>query len=159
MISPEYLKQYRIFSVLNPDQLKHIAELAEEVSHESGDILFYEGDKADALYVLVEGLIELYYSVDVEYHPELHKELKFREIHPGELFSISAMIEPYELTASARAVEPSRMIKIHAAQLLEWCEEDFDLANALMRQVASAAITRLQATREQLGAARAALTL
>lgn len=159
MITPDYLKKYKIFSVLNPDQLRHIAELSEEVSCESGDILFHEGDRADALYVLVEGLIELYYTVDVEYRPELHKELMFREIHPGELFSISALIEPYKLTASARAVKPSRMIKIHAAQLLKWCEEDLDLANAIMRQVASAAITRLQATREQLGSARATLTL
>lgn len=158
MISSEFLKKYKIFSVLNPDQLRHLADLAEEVSYESGDVLFYEGDKADALYVLVEGLIELYYSIDVEYRPELHKELKFREINPGELFSISALIEPYVLTSSARAVEPSRMIKINAAQLLEWCNEDFDLANALKRQVASAAIVRLQATREQLGAARANLT-
>lgn len=159
MITPEYLKQYKIFSVLSPDQLRHIAEFAEKVSHDCGDILFYEGDRADSLYVLMEGLIELYYTVDVEYHPELYKELKFREIQPGELFSISAMIEPYVLTASARAVEPSRMIKIQSAQLLEWCEENYDLANAMMRQVASAAITRLQATREQLGAARAAFTI
>lgn len=153
MTASEYLKKYQIFSVLNPDQLKQLAELAEEVTYDKGDIIFQEGEKADALYLLVEGRIELYYTVEVEYHPELRKELLFREIHPGELFSISALIEPYMLTATARAAKPSRMIKIQATPLLSWCEQDLDLANALMRQVARAAIERLNATREQLAAA------
>lgn len=153
MTTLEHLQQCKIFSVLSTNQLKLLAELAEEVTYDQGELIFRERETADALYVLVEGSVELYYTVEVEYHPELRKELPFREIHPGELSSISAFIEPYVLTATARAAKPSRMIKIHAAPLLSWCERDLDLANALMRQVAKAAIERLNTAREQLAAA------
>jgi CRP-like cAMP-binding protein len=101
----------------------------------------------------MKGSVELFFTVEVEYHPELRKELKFRVIYPGETFGISAFIEPHTLTASARATEPSRVVKIEAAPLLDLCQQDDELAYALIYQVAKAAMDRLNATRLQLAAA------
>lgn len=152
MISPQLLSRYPFFSFLKPVQLKEIAKLSIEEDYERGAILFREKEPADALYILTKGSIELFFTSEVEYHPELRKELKFRVIYPGEIFGISALIEPYLLTSSARATEPSRVIKIEAAPLIERCMSDEKLAYALIHQLAKTAIDRLNATRLQLAA-------
>jgi CRP-like cAMP-binding protein len=153
MITPELLSRYPVFSFLKPAQLKKIAKIASEETFERGQILFREKASADAFYILLKGSIELFFTVEVEYHPELRKELKFRVIYPGESFGISAFIDPHILTASARASEPSQVVKIKAEPLLELCREDTELAYTLIYQVAKVAIDRLNATRLQLAAA------
>lgn len=153
MVQPELLSRYPFFSFLKPAQLKKIARVAQEESYDRGAILFREKEPADAFYILQKGSVELFYVVEVEYHPELRKELKFRVIYPGESFGISAFIEPHILTSSARAVEPSRVIKIDAAPVLEICQKDEKLAYALIYQVAKVAMDRLGAARLQLAAA------
>jgi len=153
MIIPELLGRYPFFSFLKPAKLNSIAKIAVEEAYERGEIVFRENAFADALYILLKGSLELYFTVDIKYHPEQRKELKFRVIYPGELFGISALIEPYMLTSSARATEPSRVAKILAKPLLEICEQDDKLAYTLTQQVAKAAIDRLNATRLQLAAA------
>lgn len=152
MVSAEFLGRYPFFSFLKPSQLRSIAKVAKEKSFERGDILFREKDPANALFILVKGSLELFFTVEVEYHPELRKELKYRVIYPGEISGISALIEPYRLTSSARATEPSQVIMIEAAALLELCQKDEELSCALIRQVAKVAIDRLNATRLQLAA-------
>ena len=153
MVTPELLSRYAIFSFFKPAQLRKIARIATEESFGRGAILFREKDPADAFYILLQGSVELFFSVEIEYHPELGKELKFRVIYPGESFGISAFIEPHILTASARATEPSRVVKIKALPLLDLCREDDELAYALTYQVTKAAMERLNATRLQLAAA------
>jgi CRP-like cAMP-binding protein len=152
MISPEILRRYPFFGPLNDAQLKAIAMIAEEVTFEKGETLFNERKTAEALFLLMEGSIDLYYTIEEE-HPELRKEFPVGEINPGEPFGISALIEPYVLTSTARASAPTHVIMISASSLRALCEVDKDLAFVFMRQVAKAALERLNATRVQLAAA------
>ncbi|HSF80340.1 MAG TPA: Crp/Fnr family transcriptional regulator [Anaerolineales bacterium] len=156
MIKTDLLRQYPFFSVFNSEQLQTIAQIAEDETYEPGSLLFAEKQPAGGMYILLKGSIELFYTVEVEYRPELRKELVFTVIKPGELFGISTLIEPHIFTSTARVISTSRVVKINAAQLLEWCEKDYQLASALVNQVAQAAIERLTATRKQLAAAWAA---
>lgn len=157
MITTELLSQYQFFKVFSPEQLKKIAQLAEDKTYQPGSLLFHEKQPAEALFILLKGGVELFYTVKVEYKPELRKELVFTVIKPGELMGISTLIEPHVYTSSARAILPSRVIKINAAQLHEWCETDYRLSTALVNQVAETAIERLNATRKQLAGAWATL--
>jgi CRP/FNR family cyclic AMP-dependent transcriptional regulator len=153
MIAPELLRRYPFFSFLKTAQLKKVAQIAKEETYGRGAILFKENEPAETFFILLKGSIELYFTVEVEYHPELRKELKFRVIYPGESFGISAFIQPHVLTSSARATEPSRVIKIEAEPVLVMCQEDEKLAYELIYRVAKAAMDRLNATRLQLAAA------
>ncbi len=159
MVSPEYLSRYPFFRILKPDQLIQIATIANEESYPRGTVLFAERAPAKTFYILLKGSVELFFTVETEYHPELRKELKFRVIYPGETFGISAFIKPHILTSSARALEPSAAIGIRAEPLLEMCEQDEKLAMDLMYQVAKAAVDRLNAARLQLSAAWAPVNI
>jgi CRP-like cAMP-binding protein len=130
--------------------LKTVTKIAKEEAYDSGAIIFHENDHADKLYILETGKIELFFKVEVEYHPELYKELQFSIVNPGELFGISALIEPHLLTSTARAAKPSQVIAIDASKLLNQCDRDEKLAYGLTFQIAKTSMERLKATRLQL---------
>lgn len=144
MISHQVLRRYPFFGLLNEAQLIEIAKLADEVTIEKSTTMFEEGKKADALYILVEGSVDLYYKLDKDV------EHSVGEINPGEPFSISSLIEPYTLTATTRTTSDSRVIKIQADRLRTLCDNDDDLAYKLIHQLAKAAINRLNSVRVQL---------
>jgi CRP-like cAMP-binding protein len=153
MISPELLRRYPFFGFLNDQQLKAVAMIAEEVAVGQGAIVVREGDKATALYFLMSGGLDLFYTVHEEFKPETAKEFFIEEINPGEIFGISALIEPHVLSASARSSADTNLIRIDEEGLLALFELDQGLAYAFMRQIAKTAMERLYATRVQLAAA------
>jgi CRP-like cAMP-binding protein len=153
MLATELLIRYPFFDFLTLDRLRAIAGISKEETYTSGTLIFREKQRAEGLYILVKGNVDLFFTVDVEYRPELHKELLFGIINPGEFFGISALIEPHILTSSARASSLSQVIKIDAKALLALCDQDEQLAYGLIHQVAKASIERLNATRIQLAAA------
>jgi CRP/FNR family transcriptional regulator len=153
MISPELLRRYAFFGQFNESDLYAIAMISEEISADAGTILFEERQPANALFLLLDGSIDLYYKSEEEYHPKGRKEFLVGEINPGEIFSISSMLEPYILNASARTAKPSRFIKIDAPALRQLSQENHKMGCIIMRQIAKALMERLAYTRVQLAAA------
>src|SRR3990172_6369790 len=99
MISPELLRRYSFFGKLAEADLYEIAMIADEFSADAGVTLFQEHQPAEALYLLLEGSIDLYYTSEEEYHPKIRKEFLVGEVNPGEIFSISSMLDPFILNA------------------------------------------------------------
>jgi CRP/FNR family cyclic AMP-dependent transcriptional regulator len=153
MISPELLRRYPFFGTLSDEQLRQIAMIADEESHEAGTILLKENAHADDLYLLINGSVDLIFTVDEEYHPDRHKEFTVGEINPGEIFGISALIEPHQYTSTARTARVVQVIHINGSALRQRCADDPRLACHLYSQVAKLALERLNATRVQLAAA------
>ncbi len=155
MISPELLRRYPFFAFLDEAQLRAVAMLSEEIEVEDGALVFDSGKPAAALCLLTEGSLDLYYVVVDREDPELKKEFFLNEFSAGDVFGISALIEPYVYTASVRASTLSRVVKMDGAGLLALSELDAKLSAGLMKAVAKAAMERLNDTRVQLAAARA----
>jgi CRP-like cAMP-binding protein len=153
MVSPELLRRYPFFGQLTAAQLKAVAMISDEVSVHKEAVLFEEGKPADNLYLLTEGDIDLYYRSEKESRTEARKELLAAEIDPGEVFAISAVIEPYIYTATARAAKDSCVIKINAAAMRNLMGMKCEMGYTLMGQIAKAAMERLEYTRVQLAAA------
>ncbi len=155
MISPELLRRYPFFAFLDEAQLRAAAMLSEEIEVENGALVFDTGKPAQALCLLTEGSLELYYAVVDREDPELRKEFFLSELSAGDVFGISALIEPYVYTSSIRASTASRIVKIDGTGLRALCEVDLKLAAGLMKATAKTAMERLNDTRVQLAAARA----
>ncbi len=155
MISPELLRRYPFFAFLDEAQLRAVAMLSEEIEVEDGALVFESGKPADALCLLIDGGLDLYYVVADREDPELKKEFFLNEFSAGEVFGISALIEPYAYSASVRASTASHVVKTDGRGLRALCEVDTKLAAGLMKAVAQAAMERLLETRVQLAAARA----
>lgn len=54
-----FLFEADLFSELDGEELQKIADLAEAKTREGGTYLFREGDEAESLYVIKEGLVEI----------------------------------------------------------------------------------------------------
>ena len=98
--------------------------------------------------------VDLHFIVVDELDPKLRKDFFISEINLGEPFGISALIEPYRYTGTVRTTCVSRVLKFNANGLRALCTVDPKIDAALMRQLASAAMSRLNDTRVQLAAAR-----
>lgn len=153
MISPELLRRYPFFGLFEDHQLQQIAMIAEEESYGSGENIFLEGEPAIHLFFLLEGGVDLYYTVGAARKSALEQGIPVGEINPGETFGISAVIEPHILTSTARANGPCRVIMVDAVALRALFEKDKKLAYSLTLRAAKEAINRLYATRVQLAAA------
>jgi len=147
MISPEVLRRYPFFAMMDYDQLKAIAMIADEIQIEANKDLFLKGKPADYLYVLEEGGIELFDVAESEHDPRLHKEFLVSEHGPGDIVSISALIEPYIVQLTARAAKPSSLIRIEAQQLRKLAREDCHFGYVLMYQATTLAMKRLSTMR------------
>ena len=154
MVSPELLRRHPFFGQLANDHLNAVAMLAEEMTFQQGEAIFETGQPSDALYFLIEGCVDLHYSVVDPINTELRKDFFISEINPGEPFGISALIEPYLYTGTVRATCVSHVLKFDAAGLRALGTLDPRIDAALMRQIAKAAMSRLSDTRVQLAAAR-----
>ncbi len=154
MISPELLRRFPFFGFMDDAQLKAVAMIAEEVTYEKDEVIVEAGKPADSFFFLLEGDVAYYLVATSEHDPYYKKEHFVAEINPGEIFGISALIEPYIYTATLKADKPSRVIRIRASSLRALCEVDIKLSCGLHKAVARAAMERLQHTRVQLVAAK-----
>ncbi len=153
MVSTELLQRYPFFGQLDARQLQSLAKIAKEVHLKDGEVIFQEGAPAKALYFLLEGCIDLRYTIMEAYAAIDRKDVLVCQINRGEPFGISALIEPHVLTATASSCEDSRVIRVDAQALEELFASDRELEAVLLRRVARAAIERLHATRVLLATA------
>ncbi len=139
MVTEEFVSMQPFFKGLDQQEIKAIARMAEELEYAAGVTVSEEGQPVKAFYLLMEGKVELFYKSD-NGKPE---HFIVGEIHPGEPFGISALIEPYTLTATARSASPSRVLKFDAVELRKLCQADHHIGHHVMTKVAKAAMDRL----------------
>jgi CRP-like cAMP-binding protein len=157
MIALERLRNLPFFAFMDEKQLKAVATIAQDVRFKSGEEICEAHTPSDALYFLTEGSLLYYMVVVSQYQPGYRKEYFIGVVNPGEIFGISALIEPHLHTATLRAENNGSVIKIDGQALRALCEVNTDLALGLMKAVAKTAMSRLEMTRVQLVAQMAGM--
>jgi CRP-like cAMP-binding protein len=152
MVTTELFKRYEFFAGLTEKHLKALSMIADENTYESGALIFEECSSSDKLYLLIEGNVDLSYLAIDKMHSYTTppKEFYAGSINPGEVFGISALIEPYSYNATAKASEQSRIIIIDARELRKLLDQDLQFAYNLSRQTIKALMERLIDLRVQL---------
>ncbi len=144
MISPEILRRYPYFADVTEESIREVAMISEEVTFPGGTVLFSEGDKADKLYILVDGEVDIQYTLG-------SGELRTVDtLVPGELIMWSALVEPYRSTAVGTTRQDSKMIAINGDALRELSEKDHDLGYRMLISLTKLLATRLEGARVQL---------
>ena len=151
MISPEQLRRYPFFGGLTAEELASIAMISQEIAYPDGAVIFRDGDLAVKLYVLTAGIVDLVYHIERTNGPET---TYVGSIAAGEAFGISAVVEPYRLTAAGVAHGPVQAIAVDGAGLRALMELSCHLGYTIMRQVAGALAERLAFAHIELAACR-----
>lgn len=144
MISPEVLRRFPYFAGVAESSLREVAMIAQEEQVAGGDAIFHEGDKADQLYIIVDGEVDIRYTLG-------SGELRTVDtLVPGELIMWSALVEPYRSTAVAVARNDTTMVAIDGEKLRDLCESDHDLGYRMLICITKLLAARLEGARVQL---------
>ena len=92
----------RVLDGVDPDDTEALLEKGHNVFLEPGESIFDAGDKADAMYVVLDG--EAQADVGGRFH-------RFTR---GTVFGEIALVAPNKRMATVRAIEPMHLLKIYA---------------------------------------------
>ena len=124
--------------------LLRLAEAAAEQELPAGGMVLRQGDRARAVRFLLAGSVQVLLRVGEE---DLLVAVLRR---PGELLGWSAFRAPYRYTASVRAEEPSRLLRLPTAAFEELFARDPALAYQTLQRVAASVTNRLEQARLRL---------
>lgn len=145
MLNKEKIASTEIFKGLSQEQLEEIARLCEEVIFNHGDRVLAEGERADYLFILEEGGVDLRFELP---YRETSKEMTVTTIEPGECFGWSALVRPYKATLSCYSTGKSKAIRILGTDLLNLCKKNNHIGYIFMQNIAAMIGDRLTKQQE-----------
>ncbi len=97
-----------------------------------GEVLFREGTLVHDLFLVQTG----FFTLDM--HVPAKGRVTFLTVEPGELLAWSALLGEGSMTATATAVEESRIITLPGEKLRTLCNVDQSFGYSLMKHLAAA---------------------
>jgi CRP-like cAMP-binding protein len=98
------VQESELFKGVSQRVMGEIGKSSEELTYKKGSIIFNADEKAQYIYELVEG------SVDIGV---LEKDvIHLTTSRTGQIFGWSALVEPYVYTASAKCASDTKVIRI-----------------------------------------------
>jgi CRP-like cAMP-binding protein len=146
MISADALCPCELFVGLDAGDLEQIAAIASAETYETGDLICAERELADRLFILCEGRVELHIQLRSSLEPD--GEMILEEVEPGRIFGWSSLVKQRRFTASARALEPAKVMVIAADDLNALFDHNTHIGFVVMKQLAEVIASRLRHTRE-----------
>ncbi|NNU79920.1 Crp/Fnr family transcriptional regulator [Halovulum dunhuangense] len=111
----------------NDGLIRGLRRIATDMALRPGQALFRQDDRADALYLLEHGLLEIStLAAD-------GRKLSLNLLKPGAIFGEVALLEDGSRSATAMALRPSRVLRVGREALLAALRHDPDLALELIR--------------------------
>jgi CRP-like cAMP-binding protein len=152
----QLLQQVDIFSDFDEERLKRIANICSERNYKKGEVIFRENTDSDELYVILQGEVEI--QVDPRTlgvsEEDVPGPTTITTLRRGQTFGEVALVDEGFRSASARAADDSRLLVMGRDDLIQMCDDDFEMGYILMRNVASDLAFKIRQTdlmvREQL---------
>lgn len=127
MDKSEAIRACHLFAEARPETLAALAQRSAIGRHAAGSTLFMEGDEADGLRVVLDGLVRIWIADDEG------RELTLALLEPGEPFGEIALLDGLPRTANATAVEPTTCLLTPAAAFDAALLADPQLARQVIR--------------------------
>ncbi len=145
MVSPGELKPCSFFRDFADAYLVRLADLCTEESLQKEEYIFREGEEAQKLYILMEGIIAL--QIQLKKH---HHVVVSTIEDKGELFGWSALVEPRRYSATVKCLEASRVFSIKGEELEKQFKDDPLMGLHFMKKIAGLIDRRLIVLRHRL---------
>jgi CRP-like cAMP-binding protein len=122
----ELLRQTQLFGDLDDPALGNLAERATKRNYSKGQLIFYQGDPAGSLFVMMEGLVKVFVT------SEEGDEMVLVTLHPHDVFGELALLDGGPRSASAEAVEATSLLELQRNPFLECLEQSPGMTESLM---------------------------
>ena len=133
-------KAVYLFKTLLPEQLDLVEPLFYQHEESAGTVLFEQGDKAECLYIVIEG------EVAIKYKPEDGPALLVTRVRPENVVGWSAALGNPNYTSSAICSSDCTLLCVKGDDLRELCEKHPDICPIILDRLATMIAKRLQNT-------------
>lgn len=140
----DYVNAHEFFSGLDKRGKKFLANSAENIKIEQGEVLFQPGASADKFYLLREG------HISVRVPAVMGPPLEIQNLKTDQILGWSWLIPPYRWSFQALALEDSDLLEFDGSIILAHCEEDPAFGYALMKLFAGLMSERLDRARQKM---------
>jgi CRP-like cAMP-binding protein len=144
-----FLKNIRLFEGIKKRQLIHVLESLQERTYLKGETIFAQGDIGRALFIVFSGKIAL-----ARVDPATQKNEVIAEVHPGEFFGEMALLEEMPRTATAYALEDTKVFMLFKIKLESLLFARPAIGVTIAAQLAKIMSARLRAMMEKPGESR-----
>lgn len=93
-----------IFENVAKDDLTKLGQIAQRKDLPAKTVVFFEGDRADAFYIVLSGSLKVYQTT------QDGREKVLNTMGPGEIFGELAMLDGKPRSASVETIDPSELI-------------------------------------------------
>ena len=164
MIEQHTLSRLGFLVELPQRALGELAAVSRLLRCEPHTVIFHAGDRADTLYGVLEGEVELSLTIrdkslaaEVEFEEAVHVRVMEKDsqivvdaARPGHVFGWSALSGRGRHTVTATCSMPAQVVAIPAQNLKTLCEQDPSLGYAVMKRLVDIISKRLDNRNQRL---------
>ena len=141
----DLLRSIPMLANMPNNKLKLLAFASDQVTYSDGELLFKQGDDADAAYIVVTGTADVLVSSDAS-----SKESKVAELGPNSFVGDMAILCDIPRTATIRANTRMETLRIKKEHMIDMMKDSPDLTMSVLREL----VQRLAKTTHDLSVAR-----
>ncbi|PLX89014.1 MAG: cyclic nucleotide-binding protein [Desulfuromonas sp.] len=108
-----FLSTVPIFEALKKRELRFLESMTHVRSYEAHETVFHEGDIGSGMYCIRSGQVQIYV------HDDTGKEIEQARLGPGDFFGEVALTAQKPRIATARTLEPTVLVGLFRADILE----------------------------------------
>ena len=145
----ELLRHVPLFAAIPPAKLKLLAFTSDKIAYDAGQVLFNQGDRGDAAFVLLSGMADVLIDSPAG-------QIRVDTIGANAIVGEMAIICDAARTATIKATAPVEALRIRKDQFLRLLGEFPEMAIEVMRVLAdrlnhtTAALTEARGKLQQL---------
>jgi CRP-like cAMP-binding protein len=131
-----FLQDVDIFQMTRTEDLAHIAAITNEVDFPDGNVIFHEGDIADAMFMVIEGRVRLTRN-DREVMVAGHKDV----------FGTWALFDDETRVVTATVLEGCRLLRIDKEDFIDLLADHVQITRSIMKTM----VQRLRGLMSRVG--------
>ena len=124
------LQQIPMFHDVDQARLRLFALSGQRLSYEAGDVIFRQGDPSEAIYIILEG------AVDMVHAPTSGPKVHLAHITEGSMIGETGVLSGENRTATAEAASPIVVLRLDRYAFNEVARDVPQISFAIARELA-----------------------
>jgi CRP-like cAMP-binding protein len=144
----EILRKIVLFGKLNNQEIIKLSRICQKVNYQTGGVIFKAGDPGEALYIILEGQVEV-----LKPGTEGEPEEVVSELGQQDIFGEMALFENLPRSAAIRAKTDTKLLRMPSEYFDKLLKEDNVIALKVYQAINLILCHRLRDTTERLAIA------
>jgi len=119
-----FLQNVDVFADVPTEDLAYLAAIAEEIKHEKDDVIYNKDDQSDALYVVLDGKVQLHIDENVVTTAETN-----------DAFGTWALFDEEPRVTTATPLEDSKLIRIDREDFYDLLSDHGQITQAIFKTI------------------------